>query len=55
MHFSRENALGIAKIVLNAVGKLGGRPNINFKKYDELLNIAQKVYPGLPYSVIICF
>ncbi|CAH8858372.1 unnamed protein product [Trichobilharzia szidati] len=46
--FTRTKASSICGEIIESVGKIGGRPNVNLHKYNELLSLADEMYPELP-------
>ncbi|KAK4470091.1 hypothetical protein MN116_005676 [Schistosoma mekongi] len=47
---TRNQALQVCSEIIDSIGKIGGRPNLNLQRYNELLSLAKKMYPELPYA-----
>uniref|UniRef100_A0A5K4F861 Anaphase-promoting complex subunit 5 n=1 Tax=Schistosoma mansoni TaxID=6183 RepID=A0A5K4F861_SCHMA len=47
---TRNQALDICSEIIDSIGKIGGRPNLNLQKYNELLLLAKKMYPEVSYT-----
>ncbi|CAI2729476.1 unnamed protein product [Schistosoma spindalis] len=47
---TRNQALDVCSEIIDSIGKIGGRPNLNLQKYNELLLLAKKMYPEVSYT-----